>query len=86
MLGIAYALETCMLTVPQVSTLERLDWLDGPVWWHDLRSGTREVLFRSGYIREARSVKCGTAGHSHPGYIVITALGKRALASKRKQP
>ncbi len=49
------------------------------LWWHDIPSGTRDVLLRNGWIQQKRSVPCITHGFDHPGYMEISEAGMSAL-------
>jgi len=52
------------------------------LWWHDIPSGTRDVLLRNGWIQQVqqkRAVPCLTHGFKHPGYMEISEAGLSAL-------
>jgi hypothetical protein len=70
------------VTSAQYSALSDLSW-SPEIWWHDLPTGTREVLHRRRWLRVARRVACVTHGHEHPGYVTISQRGMNAFTRER---
>ncbi len=66
------------MTDAQYAALDLLAW-SPETWWHDVPAGPRKILHRKGWLREVRKVGCNTKGHRHPGYVAISAAGKRAF-------